>query len=76
MARRVVFLVKNMPEVGFEVFNFVGDKNLSLVEFVELFAENQPFTYEYMKQEIVGYNHEANADGGKFADYYRSCLDR
>ena len=72
MARRVVFLVKNMP-AGFEIFNFVGDENLSLVEFVELFAENRPFTYEYTKHEIAGYHHEANADGSKFADYYRRC---
>jgi nucleoside-diphosphate-sugar epimerase len=68
MARRVVFLVKNMPTAGFETFNFVGDENL--------FAENRPFTYEYTKQEIAGYHHDANADGSKFADYYRRCMDR
>jgi nucleoside-diphosphate-sugar epimerase len=68
MARRVVFIIKHMP-MGCEVFNFVGDKNIALVEFVQLFSNGRPFTYDFVKDELNGYHHEANANGSKFTHY-------
>jgi nucleoside-diphosphate-sugar epimerase len=68
MARRIVFIINNMPQC-FETFNFVGDENLSLVEFIEKLSGSREFTYEYKKDEMSGYNHECNADGTKFIDF-------
>jgi UDP-glucose 4-epimerase len=68
MARRVVFVIKNMP-IGCEVFNFVGDENINLVDFIRNFSNGKPFTYDFVKDELNGYHHEANADGTKFAYY-------
>ncbi len=65
MAKRTIFIIKNMP-IGFETFNFVGDENLNLVEFINKISGNKKFTYEYKKEEINGYHHEGNADGEKF----------
>jgi len=65
MAKRIVFIINNMPNY-FEVFNFVGDDNLTLLEFIEKFSDSKKFTYEYIKEEISGYHHEGNADGSKF----------
>ena len=73
MARRVVFIIKNMPE-GFEIFNFVGDENLTLVEFIDKLSDSKEFTYEYMKEDISGYHHEGNADGSKFAEFCKKTL--
>jgi UDP-glucuronate 4-epimerase len=77
MAKRVIFIVNNMPKY-FEVFNFVGDENLLLVEFIEKFSKSREFTYEYIKEEISGYHHEGNADGTKFNTFcikhnYNNC---
>lgn len=68
MAKRVIFIIKNMPP-GCEIFNFVGDDNLSLVEFISLISNNQSFTYEYKRDELSGYHHEGNANGKKFKDF-------
>jgi hypothetical protein len=70
MAIRIIYIIKNMKE-GYEIFNFVGDENLSLVEFITKQSYGKPFTYEYNKEEITGYHHEGNADGTKFSDFYK-----
>ena len=77
MAKRIVFIINNMPD-SFEIFNFVGEENLSLVEFIEKFSASRKFTYEYIKEEISGYHHEGNADGSKFKAFciknnYNNC---
>jgi hypothetical protein len=59
-------------KIGYDVFNFVGDENLSLVEFITKLSYEKPFTYEYIKEEISGYHHEGNADGTKFLEFYNS----
>ena len=68
MAIRTIFIIKNMPDC-FEVFNFVGDENLSLTDFIDKFSEGKKYTYEYIKEEINGYHHEGNADGSKFINF-------
>jgi nucleoside-diphosphate-sugar epimerase len=68
MARRVVFIINNMPN-SFEVFNFVGDENLTLIEFIEKISGSREFTHEYIKEEMSGYHHEGNADGSKFKNF-------
>ena len=68
MSKRIIFIINNMPK-GFEIFNFVGDDNLTLIEFIEKFSDSRKFTYEYTKEEISGYHHEGNADGSKFKTY-------
>jgi nucleoside-diphosphate-sugar epimerase len=68
MAKRIIFIINNMPN-KFEIFNFVGDKNLTLVDFIKIFSGDREFTYEYLKEEISGYHHEGNADGSKFKDF-------
>ena len=70
MARRIVFIIKNMP-VGFEVFNFVGDENISLIDLINKLSNNKPFTYEFFKTDINGYHHEGNANGNKFLEFYK-----
>jgi len=57
-------------KIGYEIFNFVGDDNLSLVEFITKLSHGKLFTYEYKKEEITGYHHEGNANGKKFLDFY------
>ena len=69
MARRIVYIINNM-HVGFEVFNFVGDENISLVDLIIKLSNNKPFTYEYFKDNIDGYHHEGNANGSKFLEFY------
>ena len=75
MAKRTIFIIKNMPS-GFETFNFVGDENLTLVEFINKLSGNRQFTYEYKKEEIVGYHHEGNADGQKFKKYQDEIISK
>jgi dTDP-glucose 4,6-dehydratase len=70
MARRIIFIIKNMP-IGFDIFNFVGDENLTLVDFINKLSGSKEFTYEYIKEDISGYHHEGNADGTKFLDFCR-----
>jgi len=69
MAIRIIYIIKNM-KIGYEIFNFVGDDNLSLVEFITKLSHGKLFTYEYKKEEITGYHHEGNANGKKFLDFY------
>jgi nucleoside-diphosphate-sugar epimerase len=71
MAKRTIFIINNMPN-GFETFNFVGNENLNLVEFINKISNNRKFTYEYIKEDISGYHHEGNADGSKF---FKFALD-
>jgi hypothetical protein len=71
MAKRILLIICNMPN-KFEVFNFVGDKNLSLDEFIEKMANSRKFTYEYIKDELSGYHPEANADGSKFENFLKN----
>jgi nucleoside-diphosphate-sugar epimerase len=71
MANRIIFIMNNMPN-GHETFNFVGDENLSLVEFIHKLSNGKHFTYEYLKEEIQGYTHEGNADGSKFIEFYKN----
>ena len=73
MARRVIFIIKKMS-IGFDIFNFVGDENLSLVDFINKISNNKPFTYEYMKEDINGYHHEGNANGQKFMEFYKKNM--
>jgi dTDP-glucose 4,6-dehydratase len=70
MARRIVFIIKNMP-TGFEIFNFVGDENMSLVDLIHKLSDNKQFTYDFFKENIDGYHHEGNADGNKFFEFYK-----
>ena len=69
MARRIIFIAKNM-QIGFDVFNFVGDENMSLIDLIQKLSNNQPFTYEFFKNDIHGYHHEGNANGNKFLEFY------
>jgi len=70
MAIRIIYIMKNM-KTGYDVFNFVGDENLSLVDFITKLSYGKQFTYEYIKNEISGYHHEGNADGMKFLEFYK-----
>lgn len=49
-----------------DVFNFVGDEDLSLVEFIEKMSNGKKFTYEHQDIQINGYTSSANAKGDKF----------
>jgi nucleoside-diphosphate-sugar epimerase len=68
MAKRIIYIINNMPE-KFEIFNFVGDENLTLVDFIKLFSKGREFTYEYLKEDVAGYHHEGNANGDKFKKF-------
>lgn len=68
MAEQTLFIINNFPN-GFEVFNFVGEDNIDLVEFITKISNSTCFTYEYNKEEIYGYRHECNADGSKFLEF-------
>ena len=59
-------------QVGFDVFNFVGDENMSLIDLINKLSNNQQFTYEFFKNDINGYHHEGNANGNKFLEFYNS----
>jgi len=77
MARRVVFLIVHM-ENKFDFFNFVGDENLSLVEFIEKISGTKNFTYEYRdnkKPKIPGYQYSGNMNGDKFKSFYSSKIN-
>ncbi len=67
VAERTIFLIKNMMSVPVcDVFNFVGDEDLSLVEFIEKMSNGKKFTYEHQDIQINGYTSSANAKGDKF----------
>ena len=59
-------------QIGFDVFNFVGDENMSLIDLIAKLSNNKPFTYEFFKNDINGYHHEGNASGNKFLEFYNS----
>ena len=71
MAKRTLYIINNMP-CGFEVFNFVGDENLTLAEFIKKLSDGKEFTFEYKTDSIAGYNHSANADGAKFNNFIQT----
>jgi hypothetical protein len=71
MAKRIVFIVTNM-EVGVVIFNFVGDDDLTLVEFIQKLSNNKPFTFEYKIDTLSGYNPNYNADGTKFNEFKKN----
>jgi nucleoside-diphosphate-sugar epimerase len=73
MANRIIYIIQNM-KTGYDVFNFVGNENLSLVEFISKLSNGKKFTYEYIKEEISGYHHEGNADGSKFLKFYKNGI--
>ena len=59
-----------LPDM-FTVFNVVGDKNLTLEEFIRTFGTN--FTVEYnLKTLEQGYEPGFNADGSKLAHFLDS----
>jgi UDP-glucose 4-epimerase len=65
MAQRLITLINKWPETACEVFNFVGDENLQLHEFISKFGKE--FTWEYMvRTHESGYFPESNADGAKY----------
>jgi dTDP-glucose 4,6-dehydratase len=72
MAKRIIFIIKNMP-IGFDVFNFVGDEDLSLIEFIKKMSNDKPFTYEYKIDNLSGYYPDYNADGTKFKTFQILC---
>ena len=75
MAKRTVFIINNMPR-GFEVFNFVGNDSLTLVEFIKKLSNGNEFTFEYKTDFIAGYNHSGNADGTKFNSFMEKQLKK
>lgn len=73
MAERVTKVIENFSG-SFEVFNLVGDENITLEEFARKFNKN--FTFEYKDLELNGYKTKSNADGSKlikFIDSIASC---
>jgi UDP-glucose 4-epimerase len=65
VATNTIFLIENMKYI-YDVFNFVGNDNIYLHELIQILVKNREFTYEYcIKDEIKGYQHEANANGDK-----------
>jgi len=71
MSNRIICIIKNM-KIGYDVFNLVGDENLSLIEFITKLSYGKQFTYEYMKEDLSGYHHEGNADGTKYLNCYKN----
>ena len=64
MAERVILTVNLWPESSFEIFNLVGDEDLSLDQFISKFGTN--FTFEYVeKDHEKGYLSAMNALGVK-----------
>ena len=67
---KVIFMIENIKNYTYDVFNFVGNDNLYLHEFIEKLSGNKKFTYEYfIKDDIKGYHHEANANGDKLINF-------
>lgn len=72
MAKRIIFIINHMP-IGFEIFNFVGDDDLSLVEFIKKICD-KPFTFEYKDETLMGYIPNYNANGTKFKEFEKKYL--
>lgn len=75
MSKRIIFIINNM-ENGFNIFNFVGDEDLTLVEFIKKLSNNKPFTYEYKNTDLSGYNPDYNANGEKFLEFEKKINNR
>ena len=74
MAKRIIFIINNM-KTGFDIFNFVGDDDLLLVDFIKKISNNKEFTFEYKINELDGYNPDYNADGSKFIEFRNKILN-
>jgi len=68
MAKRIILIINNMKQ-GFDVFNFVGDEDLSLEDFIKKLSCGKNFTYEYKIDNLSGYNPDYNANGNKFLEF-------
>ena len=71
MATRIIYIIQNM-KTGYETYNFVGEDNLSLVDFISKLSDGKQFTFEYVNESISGYHNEGNADGTKYALFYKN----
>jgi nucleoside-diphosphate-sugar epimerase len=69
MAERIVFLIKNMNEPACDVFNFVGDEDITLDELIKKMSNGKSFTFEYNDVNIKGYTSSADANGDKFRNF-------
>ena len=69
MSERVLTVIENFTE-NFDVFNLVGDENLTLEDFAKLFGKH--FTFEYSNLNINGYQTTSNADGSKLKKFIDS----
>jgi nucleoside-diphosphate-sugar epimerase len=65
MCEKVYKVMQKFP--SFEIFNLVGDENLTMVEFISQLGTN--FTYEYMNESENGYCNDFNASGFKLYAY-------
>jgi len=71
VAHKTAMLAMSELPDSFTVFNVVGDKNLTLEEFIRTFGSN--FTVEYnLKTLEQGYEPGFNADGSKLAHFLDS----
>ena len=52
MAMRTIFIKKNMPDC-FEVFNFVGDENLLLTDFIDKFSEGKNILMNILRKKSM-----------------------
>jgi nucleoside-diphosphate-sugar epimerase len=75
MAKRIIFIIQNIT-IGFDIFNFVGNEDLNLIEFIRKISNDRPFTYEYKIDALSGYNPDYNADGTKFMDFYNKIINK
>jgi len=74
VAERTIFLIKTMNKPVHDTFNFVGDKDITLVEFIERHSGGKNFTYEHKDININGYSSSANANGEKFERFREKCV--
>ena len=65
MCEKVYKVIQKFP--SFEIFNLVGDENLTMIEFISQFGTN--FTYEYTTECENGYCNDFNATGFKLSSY-------
>lgn len=65
MCEKIFKVMNKFPK--FEIFNLVGDENLTMVEFISKFGTN--FTFEYSIEEDKGYCNDFNANGSKLFSY-------
>jgi nucleoside-diphosphate-sugar epimerase len=74
MAERVVKVIENFSDNSFEIFNLVGDENITLEEFAKKFGKD--FTFEYKDLNESGYKTHSNADGSKLIAFINSVTSR